>query len=618
MKLGRSLRWPNLTEQLLVQLLVAVVAATVGFLWHRSFSWSDRALIVIGAVVLVLPLIVLYEKFRSDAMIVIPTVQEYEKVLTRLASEHSGTISWVTKTSIWADVPEAYSGRLAAKIAAIQGGRISRMRYVIHLGYWRQYALDDLANGSYRTLEIYRVKIQTLLRHVQDYSICPPECVQIVVGEIEDIGPPHRFGLYTKKNNREVLVFGYDAPMGTETVPRLLLKGHNDLTQYFEDLFDQQWRRYVGRAVSKAGFPVAASFPNSLRRSLINSLNSELEWIYSTSGDQEAEEPQAIPTDQAKSLLDKGATVTLSCPQKVCVSGDYGDMHDGGASLTASINIRPYLTIKKGSNTGKSYVTIAGKQVRDDHADWPLIKAFKVQADSLPEPYTIQVFPTALTNIGLGSSGAASVLLTAAATILEGQPISDKELIRAAHQFETNLASWPCGPQDHVASVLGGLNLIEYPSLRSRKIAYASIWGMLTFWMLDDRRNAHEVIPLTMQSHTSAVWARKHDLTWNISDALAAGDLGAIIKTMREEAVIQKQLNMLTSFQLEAIKAVERIGGGAKVSGAGGGGVIVAFAPDRERLPGIRLSLQDLNYTEVQLSVDAQGITVEAAGKPLR
>jgi len=75
---------------------------------------------------------------------------------------------------------------------------------------------------------------------------------------------------------------------------------------------------------------------------------------------------------------------------------------------------------------------------------------------------------------------------------------------------------------------------------------------------------------------------------------------------------------MLTSFQLEAIKAVERIGGGAKVSGAGGGGVIVAFAPDRERLPEIRLSLQDLNYTEVQLTVDTQGITVEAAGKPLR
>jgi len=137
MKLGRSVRWPDLTEQLLIQLLVAVIAATVGFLWHRNFSWSDRALIIIGAVALLLPLVVLYEKFRSDAMIVIPTVQEYERALTRLASEHSGTISWVTKTSIWADVPGAYSGRLAVKIEAIQSGRISRMRYVIHLGYWR-------------------------------------------------------------------------------------------------------------------------------------------------------------------------------------------------------------------------------------------------------------------------------------------------------------------------------------------------------------------------------------------------------------------------------------------------------------------------------------------------
>ena len=74
---------------------------------------------------------------------------------------------------------------------------------------------------------------------------------------------------------------------------------------------------------------------------------------------------------------------------------------------------------------------------------------------------------------------------------------------------------------------------------------------------------------------------------------------------------------MLTRFQLEAIKAVERIGGAAKVSGAGGGGVIVAFAPDRERLPEIRLALEGLKYTEIQLSVDTQGIMVEAAGKPL-
>lgn len=616
MKFGRSLRWPNLIEQILIQLVVAGVAGTVAFLWHRNTSWSDRTLIVLGAISVLLPVTIVYEKFRSETMRVISTDQEYERILTRLATHHRGTISWVTKTSIWADVPEAYSGRLAAKISAIQESRISLMRYVIHLGRWRRYVNDSMAVGNNRLLELYRAKINNLLRHVRDFSICPPERVQIVVGEVEQQGPPSRFGLY-KRGRRTILVFGYDADPGMETPPRLMLEGFTDLTRYFDDLFDEQWRNYVDRALSKAEFAQSGTFPVTLRRSLIEALEAELDWISSVSGDQEIERPHSIPTEEANALLEKGATITLSCPQKICISGDYADMHNGGLTVTASVNVRPYLTMQK-IDASSSSVDIADLDTEYVASEWPLVEAFKTHLDTRGDAYRIKVFPTELMNVGLGSSGAASVLFVTAMAIVEGRSSTTMELIGNAHQFETILAACPCGPQDHIAAVVGGLNLIEYPSLKYHEIAYASAWNLFTFWLNNETRNSSAVIPATMQRHTSVIWDLKHELTRNVRDALAIGDIGVIIEAIRDEAAIQNRLGMLTIRQAAAIDAAERHGGAAKVSGAGLGGVVVTFAPDRNSKSAMQSALHDEGFEELALSVDNQGISIEAAGRRLR
>jgi mevalonate kinase len=197
--------------------------------------------------------------------------------------------------------------------------------------------------------------------------------------------------------------------------------------------------------------------------------------------------------------------------------------------------------------------------------------------------YQFTVVPSALIKVGLGSSGAAAVLFAAALALLDGSSPSPLELIVAAHRFETDISGRECGPQDHAASVYGGLNLIEYPSLFSNRIPTARIWPALTFWTADERRDAPEIIKEIAAAHTDAIWERKAELTRRIAAACVNGDPGALVEAMWAEARIQAELGMLTQRQRETIAVVQSVGGAAKVTGAGGGGVLVALATGAAR-----------------------------------
>src|SRR5262245_32071675 len=108
MRLKRSIRWPNFVEQLLVNSLAVIVIWLVKDYLETYQSVSQRALILIVVVVILVALALLYERFRSEHFDVVFNRASYEEVLTAFAKEHSGTIEWITKTSIWADKLRAH------------------------------------------------------------------------------------------------------------------------------------------------------------------------------------------------------------------------------------------------------------------------------------------------------------------------------------------------------------------------------------------------------------------------------------------------------------------------------------------------------------------------------
>jgi mevalonate kinase len=90
-----------------------------------------------------------------------------------------------------------------------------------------------------------------------------------------------------------------------------------------------------------------------------------------------------------------------------------------------------------------------------------------------------------------------------------------------------------------------------------------------------------------------------------------------LIEGFRAEATIQRQLNMITDLQIQAIEQVASLEGGSKVSGAGAGGVLVIAASDERHAASLRSSLKALGLESILVGADSDGITIESAERRL-
>jgi hypothetical protein len=256
----RLLQWPSFLEHL---------------------SWPARVGILVVAALLVLTaLSAAMRGLRRPDVTAAATPQEYVRRLTELTRRHRGTIRWVTKTSVWADEAGTNSNGLDVLVRGIRRKRIKQAQYIVHLGYWRRLVSDgdgaDAAN--------YRNRLENLLRNVRDYDRCPPEKVVILVGELNEAGPAHRFGLY-QRGSRTTLVLGYDFPHASESLPRLFVRDAN-LIGYHENQFATQWAKYHGQALARItsmdGRGGATDSRHvELRKDLERQLQAELDWISS-------------------------------------------------------------------------------------------------------------------------------------------------------------------------------------------------------------------------------------------------------------------------------------------------------------------------------------------------
>jgi hypothetical protein len=236
--------------------------------------------LVVAALVVLTVLSAPLRRLRRPDVIAAATPQEYVRRLTDLTRRHRGTIRWVTKTSVWADGPGTNANELEVLVKGIRRKRIKQAQYILHLGYWRRLVSD----GDGAVADNYRRKLVALLRNVQDYDLCPPEKVVILVGELDEAGPAHRFGLY-QRGSRTILVLGYDFPHASESPPRLFVRDAN-LIGYHENQFATQWAKYhdqaLARITSMDGRGGASDSRRvELRRDLERQLQAELDWISS-------------------------------------------------------------------------------------------------------------------------------------------------------------------------------------------------------------------------------------------------------------------------------------------------------------------------------------------------
>lgn len=238
-------------------------------------------------------------------------------------------------------------------------------------------------------------------------------------------------------------------------------------------------------------------------------------------------------------------------------------------------------------NAGPSSLSLGGRTVLDGAADDPLSRAFSalLAAAPLPFPVAIEAASALPAGGGLGSSAALGVAIARAVESLrEGGPATASVALRAA-AWEAVFHGNPSGI-DATAALRGGCFLYGRAEGATPLALAADLWlcvgnsgsGASTRAMVDSVARLFERRPGLKKSTLEAVDA----LVRNARLALESGDLTGLGRLLDLNQMLLAGL-LVSTEPIERMCTIARENGalGAKLTGAGGGGAVVALCASK-------------------------------------
>ena len=208
---------------------------------------------------------------------------------------------------------------------------------------------------------------------------------------------------------------------------------------------------------------------------------------------------------------------------------------------------------------------------------------------------------------GLGSSSSFTVGLLRALYAYLGQDISAERLAKESIFIEQTLVGEQVGSQDQVCAAHGGLNKIEFQrngEISTERVAIEdsrieSLNDSLMLFFTGIERTAEEVA----KSYVADIKSKSKQLTRiydMVDDAVAilrgSGSLDDFGHLLHETWMEKRSLsNKVSSSYIDEIYSTAREAGalGGKLSGAGGGGMILLFVPPKKQ-HAVRTKLSNL------------------------
>ncbi len=200
-----------------------------------------------------------------------------------------------------------------------------------------------------------------------------------------------------------------------------------------------------------------------------------------------------------------------------------------------------------------------------------------------------------------GSSVAAVALITALAGVFKqthgAEPLTLPKTALLAHAIEESTAGVPCGMQDHLAAVYGGINRWEWqenvnmpPFRRKQLISNEATMDFSNRLLLaycgipHISKDVNGVwIRQFLSGETRTQWIEIAQCSNRFAESLERHDIGEAIIAMNREMGIRKTMTpgVLDDLGDELISAAISGDCGARITGAGGGGCIWALGePD--------------------------------------
>ncbi len=244
----------------------------------------------------------------------------------------------------------------------------------------------------------------------------------------------------------------------------------------------------------------------------------------------------------------------------------------------------------------------------------------------------VDIHSTSPPQSGLGGSSVAAVALIGAFSKLRvraGEPAINREQIALlAHAIEQGVAGVPCGLQDQLAAVFGGVNGWHWTADPGR--APFTRRHLLAADRCADL-DPHLIVAYLGMTHVSKDvnhtwirrfiggkdrdrWQRIIDLTHQFSDALTARDFLTAAEAMNEETAIRRDMTpqVLEPMGQRLATAAMDMGCGARFTGAGGGGCLWAMG-EADAIAALRPVWQGLLAKRptarlIDCRVDSQGV----------
>jgi D-glycero-alpha-D-manno-heptose-7-phosphate kinase len=224
---------------------------------------------------------------------------------------------------------------------------------------------------------------------------------------------------------------------------------------------------------------------------------------------------------------------------------------------------------------------------------------------------------------GLGASSTIIVAVAGALSEAYGRTVGRHRLAELAHRVEREDLGLPGGTQDHYAAVFGGVNYIEFfgdavvvNQLRLPPATAATLEHNLILCHLGTSRDSGRIIADQRQRYergskaTVAALRRQKALAGQLKRELLSGNLNSFGRLLDEAWRVKCELSpyIATRHAQQVYDAALRAGAlGGKITGAGGGGHMLIYAPFERRfecaeaLRTIGVDVQDVALDELGL-----------------
>lgn len=295
--------------------------------------------------------------------------------------------------------------------------------------------------------------------------------------------------------------------------------------------------------------------------------------------------------------------VTVSAPGKVILFGEHAVVY-GEPAIAGAIDRRIFVEAEKSGE---------GLRIHSETRDHRYVEAsVELMFDHLGESsgLVLKIKSELPLAAGLGSSAAVSVATLKAVAEVMGAELGKKEIAGLGHKVELRVQG-AASPTDTYTSTYGGIQFIQ-PDKQSFTPIKAEL--PLVIGCTGIERSTKDLVARvkrlkdTYPELVSPIIANIGRLTWQAKRCLETGeDVGDL---MNINHGLLEALGVSNDALSKLVHASREAGArGAKLTGAGGGGCMIAYSPDkiREVMEAIKRS----GFTALQAPIAREGVRVE-------